>query len=113
MYIDGVYYKYYPKIREEEIGKNTGNKFVDTCKLSNLYLPGLGGDYDGDTVTVRGVYTNEANEELMKFKDSKMNFIDLGSSNIRSSSGDVIQAIYCFTKVLDSDKNKLTQPTFK
>ena len=82
-------------------------------KLSNLYLPGLGGDYDGDTVTVRGVYTNEANEELMKFKDSKMNFIDLGSSNIRSSSGDVIQAIYSFTKVLEADKNKLTQPTFK
>ena len=49
----------------------------------------------------------------MKFKDSKMNFIDLGSSNIRSSSGDVIQAIYSFTKVLEADKNKLTQPTFK
>ena len=44
MYIKGVYYKYYPKIRKEDIGTNTSNKFVDTMKMSNLYLPGMGGD---------------------------------------------------------------------
>ena len=44
MIIGNEYYRYYPKIREEDIGKNTGNKFVDTMKLSNLYLPGLCGD---------------------------------------------------------------------
>ena len=112
LYIDGTYYKYYPKIREEEIGKYTGNKFVDTFKMSNLYLPGICGDYDGDTITVKAAYTNEANQELMEFANTKMNFIDLGSSNIRSSSGDVIQALYSFTKVLDSDSKLLSNPEF-
>ena len=112
MYIDGTYYKYYPVIREEDIGINTGNLFVDTFKLSNLYLPGLGGDYDGDTVTVKAAFTNEANDELKEFRTKKMNFIDLGSTNIRSSSGDVLQSIYSLTKVLEESKKLLTLPTF-
>ena len=112
MYFNNTYYKYYPKIREEDINSNTGNKFVDTLKLSNLYLPGLGADYDGDTAVVKGVYTVEANEELRKFRNDKMNFIDLGASSIRSSSADVIQSLYAITKVLSSDESKLIAPQF-
>ena len=44
MYIGNTFYKYYPKIREEDIGIDTSNKFIDTLQLSNLYLPGIGGD---------------------------------------------------------------------
>ena len=112
MYFNNTFYKYYPKIREEEIGTNTGNKFVDTLKLSNLYLPGLGGDYDGDTVVVKGVYTVEANEELKNFKNSKMNFVDLGAGSVRSSSADVIQSLYALTKVLSEDETKIINPEF-
>lgn len=110
IYVGDTYYPYYPKIREEDIGTNTGNKFVDTMKLSNLYLPGLGGDYDGDTVSMKGVYTIEANEEIEQFVNSNRNFIDLGGRNIRKSTGDVIQSIYSFTKVLGD--TKLTTPEF-
>lgn len=112
MYFNNTFYKYYPKIREEDIGKNTGNKFVDTLKLSNLYLDGLGADYDGDTAVVKGMYTIEANDELKKFKESKMNFIDLGGNCIRSSSADVIQSLYALTKLLSEDESKITNPVF-
>ena len=44
MYINDTFYRYYPKIREEDIGIDTSNKFIDTLQLSNLYLPGIGGD---------------------------------------------------------------------
>ena len=37
-------YKYYPKIREEDLGTDTSNKFIDTLRISNTYLPGIGGD---------------------------------------------------------------------
>lgn len=113
MLIDGQVYKLYPKIREEDIGTYTDTRFVDTLSISNLYLAGLNGDYDGDTVTVKALYTNEANEEIKDFVRSKGNFIDLGSANIRSSSADVIQSIYNLTKILQSDTSKITQPTFK
>ena len=44
MYINGVYYKYYPKITEKDIGKNTSNSFVDTMQISNAYLKGMVAD---------------------------------------------------------------------
>lgn len=111
MYVADKYYPYYPKIREEDIGSNTGNMFVDTLKMSNLYLKGLGADYDGDTVTAKSPYTIEANEELREFMNSKANFIDLGGNNIRIVEADVVNALYAFTKHLDTAK-QTTKPTF-
>jgi hypothetical protein len=46
---NGVYYPYYPKIRESDIGVDTSNWFVDTLQLSNNYLKGMGADFDGNT----------------------------------------------------------------
>lgn len=45
MIVNGVFYKHYPKIKQEDIGKNTSNMFIDTIQISNLYLAGCGGDY--------------------------------------------------------------------
>jgi hypothetical protein len=101
IYFNNTFYPYYPKIREKDIGKDTSNMFVDTMKLSNLYLPGMGGDYDGDQVTCKGVYTTEANEELREFLNSKQNFMDFGCKPLRESTADVIQSIYALTKVLN------------
>lgn len=104
MTIDNVYYEYYPKIREEDIGIDTSNKFIDTMNFSNLYLKGMGGDYDGDQITVKGVYTEEANQELEEFMKSKQNFITFGGKPSKASEGDAIQSIYAFTKVLSDTK---------
>ena len=66
-------------------------------------------DYDGDTVTMKILYTEEANEELRKYKDSKAQFITLTGTNGRTPTGEAIQAMYSLTLVLDSDKSKLTK----
>ena len=42
MVINGKFYKWYPKIREEDIGKDTSNKFIDTCQISNPYCKMMG-----------------------------------------------------------------------
>ncbi len=44
MIINNIYYEYYPKIRKEDIGTDTSNKFIDTMNFSNTYLKGMGGD---------------------------------------------------------------------
>ena len=110
MYIGNEYYPFYPKIREKDIGKNTSNKFIDTLNICNLYLKAIVGDYDGDQVGIKAVYTDEANDELIKFIDSKANYIDFGGINIRQSSNEAVQSIYSLTKVLP--ETKLTNPTF-
>ena len=37
------FYPRYPKIRQNDIGKDTSNMFVDTLQMSNLFLDGIGG----------------------------------------------------------------------
>lgn len=110
MYVGHEYYKYYPMIREEDIGKDTSSEFVDTLTMSNLYLDAIGGDYDGDTATVKGVYTTEANEELAKYAQSKANYLDFGSNIIRVPKKESLISLYVMT--LTPNGCKLTDPEF-
>jgi len=107
---DNVYYKYYPKIREEDIESNTSNKFIDTMQIANPYLPSIGGDYDGDQTSNKGIYTIEANEELKEFMNSKAHYISLNGINMRTSSNEAIQSLYSLTKILP--ETKITAPIF-
>lgn len=102
IYFNGELYKYYPKIREKDIGSDTSNTFIDTLRFSNLYLAGIGGDFDGDQVTCKGVYTREANDELREFMNSKQNYITFGCQPLRDFGSDSYQAIYALTKVLSN-----------
>ena len=110
MVINGKFYKWYPKIRQEDIGKDTSNKFIDTCSIANPYCILMGADYDGDQVTVKLVYSVEANDELRKYKDSNAQFITLNGVNGRKADKEAIQAMYNLTLVLPN--TKLTQPEF-
>ena len=109
MYYNNEYFPYYPKIREDDIGKGTENSFIDTMRICNIYLPGMTGDYDGDTVSVKGVFTDEANEELMKKANDKMNFVNFAAKSTRTSGGQVAQSLYNLTLILNSDKDKLKE----
>lgn len=112
VYVNGEYYRWYPRIREEDIGKNTSNLFIDTLCLSNLHLKGLGGDYDGDSVTVKGVWFVESNEEINRLLNSKKVLVNIGASNIKVSGNEAIQSLYSLTKILPETKPKLTNPVF-
>lgn len=112
VFINGVYYPFYPKIREKDINSDTSRLFTSSLQISNLYLKAIGGDYDGDQASVKGVYSIEANEELDKYINSKKNFIDIGGTNMRVSSKEAIQSLYSMTLTLPETKSKLTNPTY-
>ena len=67
-------------------------------------------DFDGDQITVKLVYSVEANEELKKFKNSNGQFITLNGINGRKADKEAIQAMYNLTLVLPD--TKLTDPEF-
>ena len=57
-----------------------GASFVDSTILHPSILKGLGADFDGDTVSVNGVISVEANEEIRKHLSSKERFIHANGS---------------------------------
>lgn len=101
---DDVVYTHYPKIRKEDIGSDTSNKFIDTMNICNGYLDSIGGDYDGDMVTIKGVYTDEANAELKKQLETNIHFINLGGNPVISTAKEAIQAIYAMTLTMPETK---------
>lgn len=110
--INGKVYKWYPKIRQTDIGSNTSNMFIDTLTMQNAHLKKIGGDYDGDQVTVKPLYTVEANKECEEHLKSKSNYISLGGSNIKKTTNEGSQVLYNLTLSL-SDKSNLQEPKFK
>ena len=112
MQIESTYYPYYPFIREKDIGANTSNLFVDTFVMSNLHLKKMIGDYDGDQISVKGVYSVEANDELDKFMNSKSSVIGFGAEAAKVNTNESIQSLYSLTKILPQDQEKITNPIF-
>lgn len=110
IWVDGTHYTHYPYIREKDILKNTSNKFVDTLNICNLYLPIIGGDYDGDQATTKIVFSTEANEELDNFINSKAHYISMGANNVRTSGNEAIQSLFNLTLILP--ESNLTKPEF-
>lgn len=110
MIINNTFYKTYPKIREKDIENNTSNKFIDTLNMNNAYLNGIGGDYDGDQVSLKGIFSEEANKELREFMNSKISYINFGGENVKVGTNETVQALYSLTLVLPD--TKLTDPVF-
>lgn len=107
--INGKLYKWYPKLRQEDIGTDTSNKFIDSLSMANPYCGLMGADYDGDQVTLKVAYSVEANQELLKYSQSKAQFITLEGKNGRTGGHEAIQAIYNLTLVLPDDISLMTK----
>jgi hypothetical protein len=59
---------------------------------------------DGDQCTAKIAFTNESNEELRKYMDSNIYYIDLGGQNIRQCSNEAIQALFTLTMKVPDNK---------
>jgi DNA-directed RNA polymerase beta' subunit len=98
VYIGDKVYKHYPKIDLNKSREDISVSFVDTVQMSNTYLLGFGGDYDGDQISIRGVFTQEANEEAIKHMMSKGRIMSTSGSSVRDTHHEPIQTLYSMTK---------------
>lgn len=58
----------------------------------------MGTVYDGDQVTIRGVFSVESNRELDTLIKNKTNILNVSGSNIRSTENEALQTFYALTK---------------
>lgn len=108
--IRGIVYDNYPKILLDDPDTNTEDKFRETCNISNASIGSMGGDYDGDTVSNKTPFTNEANEECKNFINSKKRSIGMSAKFIYGIDNETILVGYTLTKC--DDESKLTEPVF-
>ncbi len=97
MYVSNRYYKYYPVVPTDG-NDDSSNSFIDTLQISNMYLEGIGGDYDGDQLSIRGVFTKEANDELHAIMNNVSNVLNISGGMMRGISKEAVQCIYNLTE---------------
>lgn len=98
MEINGKIYKWYPDIDISMSKLDVSNNFIDTIRFSNSYLEGLDGDYDGDQITAKIVWTQEGNEECERVMNSKAFFLSPNGSLVRGCGLELDQTFYVMTK---------------
>ena len=98
MNVDGTIYKHYPVVDLNIPKDDVPNKFIEVTQLPNTYLEVIGGDYDGDQITLKGVFSQEANIEAEEKLRSMTNILSINGTNTRTSSIEVIQTLYMCTR---------------
>lgn len=98
MFIDDRVYEHYPVIDLEMDSNAISTYFLDTITMSNLYLAGLGGDYDGDMITCKGLFSQEANKEADEILRSKSHILNVYGENMRQTTNEGIQTMYMMTR---------------
>lgn len=103
-------YEKYPKIRKEDIGTNTENKFREVGNISNASIGMLGADFDGDTSGNRTPFSNEANYECSEFLKSKKRSININGTYVYNVDAESVLMGYTLTKC--TDESKVSGPVF-
>ena len=98
MIYNGVLYKFYPVVDLNMSPVEITTYFYDVLKLSNVLLKQFGGDYDGDQMSIKGIFSQEANAECDQIVRSKANILDINASNVRKTENEAIQTLYTLTK---------------
>ena len=96
--INGQIYQWYPVIDTKLSHAEVATKFIDTLQFSNSYLVGLGGDYDGDQMTLKILWTQEANAEAERLMKQKTNILNVNGSSMRPIEHEAIHTLYILTK---------------
>lgn len=97
MIISGTFYPNYPVIDPNLPTTKVTSLFRDTACMSNLYLAGLGADFDGDQVSVRGVWDINANRKCHEQIYAKKNILNIAGKIIRTTEKEALQTLYSLT----------------
>lgn len=101
--INGEIYEYYPHVDRSVPRNRMHIRFIDSTQFSNSHLAGMGGDYDGDQITLKLVWSQDANAECAAMMSSKMYYINSQGQNVCVMQFEVPQTIYDMTKDPDSN----------
>ena len=108
MRVNDTVYRWYPVVNLDTPKDQIGTEFIDSIQFSNSCLPGLDGDYDGDQITAKIPFTQEANEEIEHYMNSKSFFINASGRNIRYVESEAVQTFFTMTKNPPKGSKKLS-----
>lgn len=96
--VNGKVYPHYPVINLSLPPQQVATQFIDTVSISNLYLDAIGGDYDGDMVSERMVFSLEANEEAEETLKNIKHYLTINGDLARVIGNEAYLTFYNMTR---------------
>jgi hypothetical protein len=91
-------YKYYPIIDLNKSSLEVSTSFNETVNMPNSILDSIGGDYDGDTISAKAVYSIEANQEVNRILYEPTHFLRNSGNLVASMTNEGILTLYNMTR---------------
>ena len=91
-------YKYYPVIDLNKSTLEVSRSFNETVNMANSILESIGGDYDGDTISAKGLYSIEANQETNRILYEPTHFIANSGKLVASMTNEGTLTLYSMTR---------------
>jgi hypothetical protein len=91
-------YKYYPIIDLRKSSLEVSTSFNETVNMANSILDAIGGDYDGDTISTRAVYSVEANQEINRILYEPTHFINNTGNLVAKMTNEGTLTLYNMTR---------------
>ena len=91
-------YKYYPKIDVTKSTMEVSISFNETVNMANSMLDTIGGDYDGDTISAKAMYSVEANEEIINIINSPQHFLNCEGKLLATMTNEGTFTLFNMTK---------------
>jgi len=80
--IGDTFYPHFPSIETNDI-RDINSMFVDSLVIFPIFLGALGADFDGDMVSIIGVFSNEANDDARNHIMSIGNMVAIDGTSTR------------------------------
>lgn len=91
-------YKYYPIIDLKKSSLEVSTSFNETVNMANSILDSIGGDYDGDTISAKAVYSIEANQEVNRILYEPSHFIKNSGKLVATMTNEGTLTLYNMTR---------------
>lgn len=101
MMVNGTIYPSYPVVKMDVKPEDMDSIFRDTVNICALYLPAMGADHDGDQITCKGVFSQEANEECERIMKEKTQLLNIQGGALRTVGNEGAQTLYSMTRFTD------------
>ena len=89
----------FPNVHKYE-DKPVSYIFEETAKFNNMYLEGMGGDYDGDKISIKCIYSKEGVAEIDKYnQETPLSVLRLNGTTARTIGKEGFQALYNLTVI--------------
>ena len=98
MEYNGRRYPFYPKVQIGITQDEASTRFIETVNMDNMMLAGIGGDYDGDTISEKATFTEEANDEAFQIMNDPKNFVTIAGQMARKVGNETFLTWYNMTR---------------